>query len=205
MRLRKLNGSLRNWQYQIKEYTPNLQTGAYDLKYVAVNVSYTEMRFRLNLIYEREIKPGYFISISEEEFIRILGTPVEKPKVKPPLRISLRNKILVTDHFKDRAFERFYKSHGEIHGFIQRVLTDHFIVQNYEFYNGRYDKNLPSDIVVCSRDFKTIFVLRPDGNRLVFVTCYDPLNDKYQSFLDWFNDNLHLIHKLPTLRDYLED
>lgn len=207
-KLREIIGSSKNFLYNTIEYVINYN-GTVDKKNSTVNCSQTSMRFGENLRYEILIKDTYFI-ISEEDFNRKLHSkPVviirrksEPTAITRSMQDPLLNKITPTRHFIQRAAERFNVPPSNVMGFISNLLKDHFIVQNYHFYNYGYKKYSPEDVVICSKDFKTVVVIAKDKGALTLVTCWDPHSDGNSHFMNWFQDHMDKIDKLPTLQQF---
>lgn len=211
MRLRKALTAISGFKYIVDEYTPDQSTLAYAKKTIEIRLADTKVRrLDYNLHHEREIKPGYFVSMTETEF-----NEAKKRKFTPEYfgikkvakgpRIKLTSKMIFTDHFKERAYQRFDVSEGTMFGFMQKILLDHFIVENYEFYNGSYREHQPNDLAICSKDFKKIVIARVEKNHFILITCFNPLDGGYTAFLNWFQDHMTKIHMLPNLNHFVED
>jgi hypothetical protein len=192
MILRKAINAIKGYKYIVDEYTPNKSTLQYEKRTIEIRLADTKVRrLDYNLHHEREIKPGYFVSMTETEFneskkrkFTLADFGIKKVSKGP--KIKLASRMIFTDHFKERVYQRFDVSEGTLFGFIQKILMDHFIVENYEFYNGTYREHQPNDLAICSRDFKKIVIARVEKDKFILITCFNPLDGGYTSFLNWF-------------------
>ena len=211
MRLREVLRAVSGFKYEIREYDifPN---GKISQRDIFVSIDDTGMRcLQHDLWHEKLIKGQWFV-LSENEFKNDLQTYRPKTVLRrrdsnvnePSKQLSVLDLMIPTKHFMERANQRFGVTQENVKSFLKEVLNDHFIVQNHEFYNGSYRDHNPDNVIVCSRDFKKVLVLAYERSRYVLVTCYKPIDSEYDHFTDWFQDNMEVIHKLPTLQDYFQ-
>lgn len=214
MKLRAVVRAIDGFKYEVEEIDvfPN---GNISSRTVELSTNQTNMRcLQHNYWHEKQLKGGAWHLLTEQQFkdeMNYYRTPkviTRKPSgrvnIIKTINLSLIDSIDTSEHFEKRALERFYIEKSEQRSFIQSVLKDHFIVQNFQFYNGRYRDNDPDCIVVCSRDYRTILVLKaqPKYRKFQLITCYASNTEGYEAFGNWFNDNFESIHSLPTLFDY---
>ena len=210
-KLRRVIRAVDGFQYEVEQLIVSERSTSTEILYLKIDQ--TNIRcLQHDMHHERLVGSNWFI-ITEDEFNEALkkykfnkiktrkksGETVTKKKTE----LSLVNKFILTDHALDRLEERFNVKGVMVPVFLHDTLQGHFIVQNFEFYTGRYKANKANHIVVCSKDFKKILVVEPKGGRLVLITCYDPRSMEYSSFDRWFQDHLNVIHKLPSLKDFV--
>lgn len=212
MKLREVVRAISSFMYEVYEYDV-FSTGKISKRLIKLKVDETNIRcLEHNSHHEKLVGDVWFIlskSSFETELSKFKQTKVIVRKssgvqeVKLKVKTPLENLIVLTDHAKLRLKERFGISQTGIKPFLKEVLKDHFIVQNYHFYNNHYNNGEASSIVVCSKDFKKILVLAPDKGKYVLITIYSPNDQVYSNFSSWFQDHLDIIHQLPTLQEFI--
>lgn len=212
MKLREVIRAISGFLYEVNEYDvfPN---GKISKRLVKLQTDETNIRCLQHGMHHEKLVNGSWFIINSEEFDQNLkaysqnkivvrkssGSTEKKDRVK----LSVVDLLIPTTHFYQRLQERFGIEKSETLKFLKEKFQDHFIVQNYKFYNGGYNKYQPNDIVVCSRDFKVIFVVSRQKGKYVLITCYNPMTPGYEAFENWFTDNLEKVHEMPKLSDFM--
>lgn len=214
MKYREVIRAIDGFKYEVKEHDV-FPSGRISTRIVLLSTSQTNIRcLQYNHWHEKQLKGGQWYLLTEDQFREELNY-FRAPKVitrKPSglvnvvkkIELNLIDSIDTSEHFEKRVLERFNVERSEQRSFVEKVLKDHFIVQNFQFYNGRYKDNDPDSIVVCSRDLKTILVLKanPRSRKYQIITCYATNTWGYEAFQNWFNDHMDKLHELPKLQDY---
>lgn len=214
MKLREVVRAIEGFQYEVNEYDV-FPTGKIQTRTLFLKIDETNIRCKNhNMHHEKLVKGGWFI-VTPEEFNQeinfqkknkvIVRKKTGTVEVKNKVQLSLIDSMILTNHFRDRAQERFGKTNENINQFIDLVLKDHFIVQNYHLWTGNYSQNKAHSIAICSRDFKYVFICEAKDRKYVLITCYDPMNSEYPAFNSWFQSNMNKIHEMPSLRDYFKE
>lgn len=213
MKLREVIRAVSGFKYEVNEYTVSDKTVGTEV--LLISTQNTNIRCLQYGMHHEKMVLGEWMIISKAEFESEISYYRNKTKVirrpngdrtkevKKHVNLSLVDSLILTEHFKERMKERFQVPVGGEKKFLENQLKDHFVVQNYKFYRTNYNEHDPESLVVCSRDFKSIFILLPEGRRYKAITCYAPNDSNFVNGFDyWFQDHLEVIHTMPSLVDY---
>ncbi len=215
MKLREVIRAILGFKYEIWEYE-TFPNGQVTRQFKSIDIDQTGIRrLQQGMDHEELVGDTWWILTKEEFETKLKYYKTNKivlrkknetqTETKPLRKLSLIDRMIFTDHFMQRLESRFNVKPVEWKSFLSIVFKDHFIIQNYEFYNKRYRLNEPHNLAICIRDFKTILILKRNGSRLVLITCYNGNDPEYPAFLNWFQDHMDTLHSLPTLTEYFKD
>lgn len=208
MKLRELIKGTTQFKYDVREYTLD-SSGRATSEIIEVNCSNTQLRSQaFGLRHEKLIGNTWFILTKEEFEVQLryvsmnkiirrtkLGVLKEQQKVE----LDLANRCIVTKHFAERALERFGVAEAQIKPFLNQALDGHYIVQNYHtFIKSRNHQYNPEDLVVVTKDLKTLLIVTPSGGRFVLKTCF-PTGE---AFSRWFQESIDKVHLMPNLEQF---
>jgi hypothetical protein len=208
MKLRELIKATTNFNYDVREYTIDAQ-GRHTSEVVEVNCTNTQLRSKdFGLRHEKLIGNTWFILTKEEFEVQLRYVSMNKVirrsrlgvlKQHDRIELQMADRCVVTNHFTERVLERFQVKQSEIRTFLQRSLDGHYIVQNYHTFikSTKYQYN-PEDLVVVTRDLKTLLIVTPSNGRFVLKTCF-PTGE---TFSRWFQESMDKVHLMPNLEQF---